>query len=710
MKRSGTVAFLLAVMLLAGFADPVAELDYQGKVLISDVPFTGEGYFKFAFSDDIDSSNYWSNDGTASGEPGAPVTNSVYNGVFSVTLGAPPMSAIAPDIFSAGTDLYLRVWFSDDNVTFNEMLPAQRLVSSPYAINADQVDGYDADELIAAATNGVSLSGDVSGSPGGGTTVGSLQGDALDLGSASSGDVLTWDGSAWTNIAGGISGQAASNAFVLKTGDTMTGALTINDAGSSSLRIGSSYATVAVGSSAVGGTMGVAVGYNARSDDYGVGVGYRADGSLNGTAVGYDADASGTGTALGQSAKGTNGSIAIGIGAQGTGTNIVVGYNAEVGGGLERIAIGHNVTNDVNNTARIRGTFYMDGGTGLVARPVFGTGGWKTLLPLPPLDNVVYVATNGTAAGPGTIDRPFDTPQNGYNYAAARYAGHPAALVIAGGRHAGLVMGAGNVHVLGQSRPQLDSLLILSGSSSIMGKQRVENIIVERTAIVAADGGAEVKFHNCRFAGGLSIQGPSVEVQDCYATGNDGPAVVVGTGASPISEIAIYNSSIYNKDASNPALLVNQQVYYFEVIGCEIVNFDPTPGVSYAYAAIQDEELALHPSQPPHLYSHNVIRGAEHGAPYIVPAVYDPQAQLAQPTMTFVHNTVWGDVGVSNNVQFFANNIVYGQMNNVGGPIGWTQAGVGTGTDPAGNTEHQGNYPQQGAAVPGRGFPAAWQD
>lgn len=405
------------------------------------------------------------------------------------------------------------------------------------------------------------------------------------------------------------------------------------------------------------------------------------------------------GAALGRAADGSTNGVAIGYGANGAYTNIAIGVAADAQMGTERIAIGHNVTNDVDHSARIRGALYMDGGYAVHARRVFGSGTFDQLLPLPPLDNVVYVASNGTPLGSSAIDRPFDTPQNGYDFAVSKFTNTPAALVIAAGKYPGLNMHAGNIHVMGESRTELDSLTVTHAAKAIRGKQRVENLIVAGTATVAADLGEDVKFHNCRFEGGLQIFGPKVEVQDCYATTGDGSAVTVGDGINNIFDVALEQSSFFSSSALQGTLRVNQGVEGLEVIGCKIFNLAP-------YAAIEDLQPIV-PGMIPHLYSHNVIRGAEHGTSP-VPAVYDPLGGPF-PTLVFVHNAVWGDVGVNSNQQFFANNIVYGDINNKGGGIGWAQAGLGMGIDPAGNTEHQANYPQAG--VPGAlGFPFAWQD
>jgi hypothetical protein len=43
---------------------------------------------------------FWSNDGTASGEPAAAVSTTVSKGLYSVLLGQSPMVAIAPTVFT----------------------------------------------------------------------------------------------------------------------------------------------------------------------------------------------------------------------------------------------------------------------------------------------------------------------------------------------------------------------------------------------------------------------------------------------------------------------------------------------------------------------------------------------------------------------------------------------------------------------------------
>jgi hypothetical protein len=752
----------LWVLSAGAWADPPTEIDYQGKILVNDIPLTGEGYFKYAIADEAGTTNYWAHDGTATGEPATYVTNDCHNGVFSTVLGAAPMDAIDEMVLALDTSLYLRVWFSSDEVTFDEMLPAQPLLSAPYAVNADLLDGLHADDIIALATNGFSEVDPVFGA--------SVASTLVPL------DILNWNAAfGWGDhaAAGYLTAEtdpvwtAASNLyyqttdadarFVDVTGDTMTGVLAINHADSASLRIHSTHSAVAIGNMATGGVMGVAIGAGANATSYGAALGYQAngtqngvaigytanggtngaavgagasaqnegaalgsaaDGSMAGVAVGYQADGSAQGVAvgrdsagfsygaavgpwaqgqwygaaLGRAANGATNGVAIGYGAHGAMTNIAIGVAADAQMGTERIAIGHNVTNDLDHTARLRGELYMDGGMAVYGRMPFATGAFRKLLPLPPLDNVVYVATNGSPVGPGTIDRPFDTPQLGYNQAAGLYAGQPATLVIAGGTYPMLHMHAGNVHVIGQSRAEIDSLNVAAAANSIRGKQRVENLIVAGTAVVAADLGEDVKFHNCRFEGGLGIYGPNVEVQNCFATVGDGPAVIVGDGINNIGDVALTQSSFLNEAASQGALVVNEGVGNFEVVGCQIVNKLGGPCI---------DDLQSTPITPVHLYTHNYIRGMP-PMPGSTPAVQDPMA-LTGTTMAFTHNTVLGHVGLNGNLQYYANNTVYGLINNVGGPgaPGWVQAGGGTGMDASGNTEHEMFYPP---------LPASWLD
>ena len=116
----------------------------------------------------------------------------------------------------------------------------------------------------------------------------------------------------------------------------------------------------------------------------------------------------------------------------------------------------------------------------------------------------------------------------------------------------------------------------------------------------------------------------------------------------------------------------------------------PVLPIDQEIARLKEERNAI-------ILAHNYTRGAPASV-----VVQDPAAGGAGgPTIAFAHNTVLGNVGLNGHLQFYANNLVYGLINNVGGVPGWLQAGVGTGMDASGNTEHE---------VVAPALPAAWVD
>ncbi|UCD99143.1 MAG: hypothetical protein JSV42_00005 [Chloroflexota bacterium] len=136
-------------------------INYQGVVKIDGNLYDGNGYFKFTIvnaSVGNGSVNYWSNDGTASGEPGAAVLLVVNEGLFNVLLGDISLTGMSQSI--GGTvfendPTYLRVWFSQTGTlgSFEALEPNQRIASVGYAFHAlqsDLVDGFHASTLPAA--------------------------------------------------------------------------------------------------------------------------------------------------------------------------------------------------------------------------------------------------------------------------------------------------------------------------------------------------------------------------------------------------------------------------------------------------------------------------------------------------------------------------------------------------------------------------------
>ena len=117
-------------------------VSYQGQVTVNGTPFNGTGYFKFAVVNSAGSTTYWSNDDSSwgGGEPTDAVALEVTNGLFNVLLGDTALDNMTPldsAVFS-GTSRYLRVWFSEDNITFTLLIPDQRIAAVPYALQAEE--------------------------------------------------------------------------------------------------------------------------------------------------------------------------------------------------------------------------------------------------------------------------------------------------------------------------------------------------------------------------------------------------------------------------------------------------------------------------------------------------------------------------------------------------------------------------------------------
>jgi hypothetical protein len=194
-----------------------------------------------------------------------------------------------------------------------------------------------------------------------------------------------------------IDGVRAAEPLMTNSGGVAVG-LTANG-GTSGTAVGrqangSSYGA-AIGREANGSSHGGTVGHKANGSSYGAAIGREANGSTRGVAVGYLADGSSYGAAVGHSADGKAYGSALGAYANGTGTNIAIGARATATGGPNRTAIGYMTTNPVNNSTRVRGDLYLDGGSNVFVRPAFGSGEFA------PLANVESPYQAWTVLDPG---------------------------------------------------------------------------------------------------------------------------------------------------------------------------------------------------------------------------------------------------------------------------------------------------------------------
>ena len=141
MKKLIAATFLLTAPLLRADVPPL--INYQGRIAVGTVVYSGSGKFRFALVDAAGTTTFWSNDLTsvAGSQPTDGVTLPVANGLYSVPLGdnsLPNMKAIPLATF-ANTDVRLRVWFSDGVHGSQLLTPDQRIASVGYAMMAGSV-------------------------------------------------------------------------------------------------------------------------------------------------------------------------------------------------------------------------------------------------------------------------------------------------------------------------------------------------------------------------------------------------------------------------------------------------------------------------------------------------------------------------------------------------------------------------------------------
>lgn len=145
---------IAGILLLPALAAVPQRVNYQGRIAVNGVGFTGTGSFKFALVNAAGTTTYWSNNGssTAGSQPTAGVALSVSSGIYSVQLGDTAlanMTALPPTVFD-NAEVWLRVWFNDGVNGFEQIAPDQRLAAVPYAFVASRVEQVQLAEVVAA--------------------------------------------------------------------------------------------------------------------------------------------------------------------------------------------------------------------------------------------------------------------------------------------------------------------------------------------------------------------------------------------------------------------------------------------------------------------------------------------------------------------------------------------------------------------------------
>ncbi|MCE5230591.1 hypothetical protein LLG95_13500 [bacterium] len=129
-----TAAILLFISIAApAMAADNAMFDYQGRVLVQGIPYTGTGQMKVAIvAGTSPLFSLWSNDGTsvAGSEPTGSFSISVVGGVFNALIGDTNiMDAIPTIMFNRDDELKVRVWFNDGSHGFQLLTPDRRLTN-----------------------------------------------------------------------------------------------------------------------------------------------------------------------------------------------------------------------------------------------------------------------------------------------------------------------------------------------------------------------------------------------------------------------------------------------------------------------------------------------------------------------------------------------------------------------------------------------------
>ena len=142
-----TCAALALALALAPLhaAPPPGILNHQGRIAVSGTNYTGTGFFKFALVDAAGTTTLWSNNGSSAGggQPTVAVSASVSQGLYALGLGdtavAGMTEAIPPSVFTGNADVRLRVWFSANGTTFEQLTPDRRITAAGYALSAGAV-------------------------------------------------------------------------------------------------------------------------------------------------------------------------------------------------------------------------------------------------------------------------------------------------------------------------------------------------------------------------------------------------------------------------------------------------------------------------------------------------------------------------------------------------------------------------------------------
>ncbi len=234
-----SVVMVLAVCMVVARGQVPGMISYQGVVTVRGTNYSGTGFFKFAIVSGSGAVSYWSNDGTSvvGTEPTASVAVEVEEGLFNLFLGdtSMPNMTLAVEVFTIDgrDDARLRIWFSEDAAgPFERLMPDQPLGSAPYALIAARVPAGSIGEnqlangavtreklgMFAVGPMNIADQSVNTGNIADNAIISSKIQDGsigfmdINQNSATSGQVMRWNGSVWT-AAAPLSSYAENGTF-----------------------------------------------------------------------------------------------------------------------------------------------------------------------------------------------------------------------------------------------------------------------------------------------------------------------------------------------------------------------------------------------------------------------------------------------------------------------------------------------------------------
>jgi hypothetical protein len=136
-----------------------AILPHQGRILVNNESFNGDGFFKFALVNQNDKIRWNHENGVD--YPDGNITIRVNKGFYQCKLGDVSVIGMEPlsdDLFLFDDPLKLRIWFSDGSSAFEQLGPDQPLLVAAYALTTpwgknEQITALLTDELEEQATD-----------------------------------------------------------------------------------------------------------------------------------------------------------------------------------------------------------------------------------------------------------------------------------------------------------------------------------------------------------------------------------------------------------------------------------------------------------------------------------------------------------------------------------------------------------------------------